>query len=177
MFRSLFIMFVVFMGHLHPALAQDWQPIYNKDGIEVSKKVLEDSNLMPFRGEGDVDVHIGLLVGVLKTSGLGPEWVDLQVESKELERHSDESAILYNKYDLSWPVSDRDYVMQQTSTYDADKKVVTVTYQSIQDSRFPEDECCVRAEAVRTYWRFTKISDTKTRVEVEVYTDPKGNRE
>ena len=171
-FIWLTLTFLLFQSSL--AQAQEWRPIYTKDGIEVSKKVLEDSNLMPFRGEGDVDVHIGYLVKVLKTSGLGPEWVDLQVESRELERHSDESAILYNKYDLSWPVSDRDYVMKQTSTYDADKKVVTVTYQSIEDSRFPEDDCCVRAVAVRTFWRFTAISDTKTRIEVEVYTDPKG---
>ena len=155
--------------------ATDWKPIYEKDGIEVAKRSVPDSNLMPFRGEGTVDVHIGHLVGVLKTAGLGPEWVDLQVESKELERDSDESAILYNKYDLSWPVSDRDYVMRQTSTYDATKKIVTVTYESIEDARFPPDDCCVRAVAVRTFWKFTYVDAQKTLVEVEVYTDPKGS--
>ena len=46
------------------------------------KKVLPDSSLMPFRGEGIVDVHISKLVGVIKTAGLGPDWVDLQVESR-----------------------------------------------------------------------------------------------
>lgn len=153
----------------------DWRPIYIKKGIQVSKRSVPDSNLMAFRGEGDVDVNIGLLVGVIKTSGLGPEWVDLQVESKELVRDSDESAILYNKYDLSWPVSDRDYVMRQTTTYDTEKKVVTVTYSSIEDERFPEDKCCVRAVAVRTFWRFAALEGDRTHVEVEVYTDPKGS--
>ena len=168
----LFFLFIVCFSTI--AQAQDWKPIYEKDGIAVAKKVLPDSNLMPFRGEGVVDVHIGRLVKVIKTSGLGPEWVDLQVESKELVRDSDESAILYNKYDLSWPVSDRDYVMRQKTTYDADAKVVTVTYESIEDDRFPADDCCVRAVAVRTYWKFTYVSPTQTRIEVEVYTDPKG---
>jgi len=167
--------FALFTSNAYASDSPDWQAIYTKDGIDVAKKVLPDSNLMPFRGEGDVDVNIGLLVGVIKTAGLGPEWVDLQVESRELHRDSDESAIIYNKYDLSWPVSDRDYVMRQTSTYDAEKKVVTVTYESVEDSRFPEDDCCVRAVAVRTYWRFTQVSDVKTHVEVEVYTDPKGS--
>lgn len=157
------------------AFAEDWQPIYVKDGIAVAKKVLPDSNLMPFRGEGVVDVHISKLVGVIKTAGLGPDWVDLQVESKELHRDSDEAAIIYNKYDLSWPVSDRDYLMQQRTTYDADAKVVTVTYESIEDPRWPADDCCVRAVAVRTFWKFIHVSATQTKIEVEVYTDPKGS--
>ena len=156
------------------AYGQDWKPVYEKDGIAVAKKVLPDSSLMPFRGEGIVDVHISKLVGVIKTAGLGPDWVDLQVESKELHRDSDEAAIIYNKYDLSWPVSDRDYLMQQRTTYDADNKVVTVTYESIEDPRWPPDDCCVRAVAVRTYWKFEYVSATQTKIEVEVYTDPKG---
>ena len=157
------------------AFAEEWQPIYVKDGIAVAKKVLPDSNLMPFRGEGVVDVHISKLVGVIKTAGLGPDWVDLQVESKELHRDSDEAAIIYNKYDLSWPVSDRDYLMQQRTTYDAEAKVVTVTYESIEDPRWPADDCCVRAVAVRTFWKFIHVNATQTKIEVEVYTDPKGS--
>jgi hypothetical protein len=179
LFRTFLAVFFTLLFTATPSLGKDkstdWRPIYEKKGIQVSKRSVADSNLMPFRGEGDVDVHIGHLVGVIKTSGVGPEWVDLQVESKELVRVSDESAILYNKYDLSWPVSDRDYVMQQTTTYDAEKKVVTVTYESIVDERFPEDDCCVRAVAVRTFWRFTALEGDKTHVEVEVYTDPKGS--
>jgi hypothetical protein len=168
----LFMLFILCVATA--AQAQDWKPIYEKDGIAVAKKSLPDSNLMPFRGEGLVDVHIGRLVKVIKTPGLGPEWVDLQVESKELVRDGDESAIIYNKYDLSWPVSDRDYVMRQNTTYDATTKVVTVTYESIEDERFPADDCCVRAVAVRTFWKFTYVSETQTHIEVEVYTDPKG---
>jgi hypothetical protein len=96
------------------------------------------------------------------------------VESKELVRDSDELGIIYNKYDLSWPVSDRDYVMRQNTTYDATAKVVTVTYESTEDERFPADDCCVRAVAVRTFWKFTYVSETQTHIEVEVYMDFKG---
>ncbi len=168
-------LFIAILLALSPlANGQDWKPVYEKDGIAVAKKVLPESSLMPFRGEGVVDIHISKLVGVIKTAGLGPDWVDLQVESKELHRDSDEAAIIYNKYDLSWPVSDRDYLMQQRTTYDADKKVVTVTYESIEDDRWPPDDCCVRAVAVRTFWKFIYVGPTETKIEVEVYTDPKG---
>jgi hypothetical protein len=163
-----------FSSNITVAAAQSWEPIYTKDGISVAKKVLPDSNLMPFKGEGDVDVAIGRLVSVIKKTELGPEWVDLQVVSTVLDSKGDEFALLYQKYDLSWPVSDRDYVLRQTTTYDADKKVVTVTYESTTDPKRPVDDCCVRAVAVRTFWRFTALSPTKTHVEVEVFTDPKG---
>jgi len=172
---NLHLLLVTLLLALSPlAHSSDWKPVYEKDGIAVAKKVLPDSNLMPFRGEGVVDVHISKLVGVIKTAGLGPDWVDLQVKSEERHRESDEAAIIYNKYDLSWPVSDRDYLMQQRTTYDADKKVVTVTYESIEDPRWPADDCCVRAVAVRTFWKFVYVSPTQTKIEVEVYTDPKG---
>lgn len=174
MYRLFALIIALGTGAFNTSAAQDWEQIYEKDGIAVAKKELADSNLMPFRGEGEVDVNIGLLVQVIKTPELGPEWVDLQVESKALVKDSDESAIIYNKYDLSWPVSDRDYVMRQKTTYDEAAKVVTVTYESIEDARYPEDDCCVRAVAVRTFWKFTYVSETKTRIDVEVYTDPKG---
>ena len=38
----------------------------------------------------------------------------------------------------------------------------------------PPDDCCVRAQALRTYWRLTAKPDGGTHVEVEVLTDPKG---
>ena len=39
----------------------------------------------------------------------------------------------------------------------------------------PESDCCVRAIAHKTYWRFTKVNEGQTLVEVEAYTDPMGH--
>jgi hypothetical protein len=157
------------------ASAGEWETIYTKKDIEVARKEIEDSPLMAFRGEGVVDVHISLLVSVLKDSKLGPEWVDLQSESSTIESISEDDRVIYNRYDLTWPVSDRDYVMRQITTYDEVSKVITVGYESTEHADRPENDCCVRAQAIRTFWRFQALPEGKTKVEVEVLTDPKGS--
>jgi len=38
----------------------------------------------------------------------------------------------------------------------------------------PEQDCCVRANAYRTYWRLEALPGGRTKAEVEVFTDPMG---
>lgn len=157
-----------------PALAGGWASIDNTDGIETFKKEIEGSNMMAFRGEAETDVPLSSMVSVLLDPAKGTEWVDMLVGSEAVRRDGPHQILLYNHYDLSWPISDRDYVMNRVANFDPANKVVTVTYSSVVDPLKPEQDCCVRATAHRTYWRFTTLESGRTRVEVEVHTDPKG---
>jgi hypothetical protein len=151
-----------------------WASIDNSDGIETFRKEVEGSNMMAFRGEGETDVHISLLASVLLDPSKGTEWVDMLVGSELVRRDGPNHILLYNHYDLSWPISDRDYVMDRVARFDPEAKVVTVTYSSVVDPLKPEQDCCVRATAHRTFWRFTTLPSGRTKVEVEVHTDPQG---
>jgi len=66
-------------------------------------------------------------------------------------------------------------VLHRRIEIDRGHQVVTATYRSIEDPARPEQECCVRAQANRTFWRFTRLAPERTRVEVEVLTDPRGS--
>jgi len=157
-----------------PALAGEWKVIDESDGIVTSRKEVEGSSMLAFRGESDTDLHVSRLLQVLLDPTKGPEWVDMQTTSREVERVSDTESVLYQVYDLSWPISDRDYVMRRVVELDAERKVATVTYNSVVRADTPPDDCCVRAQALRTYWRLTARPDGGTHIEVEVHTDPKG---
>lgn len=156
------------------AWADEWEVIDESDGIITSRKEVSGSSMLAFRGESDTDVHISRLLAVLLDANKGPEWVDLQTVSREVERISGEETVLYQVYDLSWPISDRDYLLRRITHFDAASKVATVTYNSVERADTPPDDCCVRAQALRTYWRLTAKPDGGTHVEVEVLTDPKG---
>ena len=53
--------------------------------------------------------------------------------------------------------------------------MLTAYIQSVEDQTKPVDDCCVRAQAYGTYYRFEAIpGENKTKVEVEVHTNPKG---
>ena len=156
-----------------PAAAEDWETVSDKDGVAVSRMEMPDSDLLAFRGIGTVEVPLARLVGVLLDTKVGPDWVDLLLKSAHV-RGDQSSAVIYNHYDLSWPVSDRDYVLTRELTIDSVGKVVTASYVSVEDPARPVSDCCVRAVAYRTFWRFTSHDSDKTEVEVEVFTDPKG---
>jgi hypothetical protein len=65
--------------------------------------------------------------------------------------------------------------MHESMGYDASAKVFTIDYQSVEDAALPPKKDFVRAVALQTYWRLEKVSDTRTKIEVEVHTDPKGS--
>lgn len=157
------------------ASAYDWVFGSDRDGVLVERAVDPDSKLMLFRGKGESPIHISLLTGVLLETGRGPEWVDLQVISRVTEKRSALTKEIYQRYDLPWPISDRDYTMVVDASFDESKKQVTVTFQSFDNADVPPDACCVRATSERTFWRFTALPNGRTRVEVEVKTDPKGS--
>ncbi len=50
----------------------------------------------------------------------------------------------------------------------------TLEFESIEDSLLPRQDCCVRAQAYRTYWRLQALGGDRSFVEFEVLTDPAG---
>lgn len=157
------------------AAGDDWELVDDADGVRVWRRELSDSPVLAFRGSGEVPVPIGRLVGLLADSSRSTEWVDLLAESRRLRESDALESVLYNRYDLTWPVQDRDYVLRRVLSIDPQARVVTAAYRSTEDSAAPIQDCCVRAETNPTSWRFTRLGPSRTRVEVEVFTDPKGS--
>ncbi len=153
---------------------EGWTYVDTKDGIEVSQKTFSDSPLFAFRGEAVVDVHTAVLLELLLDDPKGAEWVDLMNFSKRLKSVNSNTHILHQSYDLPWPIQDRDYLLYQEVKYSDKTKTVTIEFHSIEDPILPEQECCIRAYATRTYWQFVAQPDGSTQVVVEVLTNPKG---
>ena len=88
---------------------------------------------------------------------------------------SDLDRVYWIRFELPFPLSDRDYLLRATGDIDADKKVFVANIRSVNHPDRGVNDCCVRAEAYRTYYRFQAIpGQNKTKIEVEVHTDPKG---
>lgn len=152
-----------------------WELVDDADGVRVWRREVSDSSVLAFRGAGEVEVSIARLVSVLVDSSRSTEWVDLLAESRRLRQDGALESILYNRYDLAWPVQDRDYVLHRQLAIEPHARRVTATYRSVDDPAWPPRACCIRAETDPTFWRFTQLGPSRTFVEVEVFTDPKGS--
>jgi hypothetical protein len=152
--------------------AKGWEKVGKDRGVNVMRKQVKGSPLMAFRGEVVEEISLDMLIATFTDPTQRKYWVD-KYHSHKTFKKTPIMEKYWIRFDLPVIVSDRDYVLESKATIDKEKGIIEVNIKSIINKKFPVD-CCVRAEAKRTYYRFTALSRTKTRLEVEVHTDPKG---
>jgi hypothetical protein len=154
-------------------IAQDWEAVYEKDGVAVSKKEVEDTNLVSFKGDTVYQQPVGMVLGVLLDNDHRVEWVDRLVNNYILESKNEFDYVLYQAFELPAIFSDRDYVYHGLATRDETTGTVTLHMQSMEHPKAPET-VGVRAELINSRYILTPLENGDTRVEVEILTDPKG---
>ncbi len=176
---SVFTLSLIFFLDLSTVHADEWEVIDESDGVRVSRMEVSGSPMMAFRGEMVADLHISRIMAVFLDADERENWVDRYHSHGTLERverpEDDEMWELYwMRFSLPPGISDRDYVLRTDLEVDVDGKVVTARIRSVEDRRRPENNCCVRA-VTQTYYRFTAVpGQNRTRLVVEVHTDPRG---
>ncbi|RDV37276.1 hypothetical protein DV096_14955 [Bradymonadaceae bacterium TMQ3] len=159
-----------------PATAQqggNWEALGDSDGVAISRMQVEGSSVFAFRGEIVADVHIGKILTVFADGDQRRHWVDRYDEHGTLDR-GELSERYWIRFGLPFPIKDRDYVLQTNGRLNQDDQVFIATIESVDDARRPENDCCVRAMTYSTYYRFEALEGERTRMIVEVHTDPKG---
>lgn len=149
-----------------------WEKIGTFDQVKVSRKTVEGSPLFAFRGVTEANIPLDILIATFTDPTQRRHWVDRYKKHTTIKK-TELSETYWIHFKLPPLVSDRDYVLKSDAEIDKDKGIIKVKIVSVKDSKFPP-KCCVRAEVKGTYYKFTALSATKTKLEVEVHTDPKG---
>ena len=129
-----------------------------------------------FRGVALADVHISRIMGTFSDASLAPRWITMlktMVENRSRDMGPD---IVYQLYNLPWPVQDRDLVLQRSWVFDAKSKHIEVLYTSTRDQNHPEINGVIRAYTPHTQWKFTQNikNNMQTIIELESVLDSKG---
>lgn len=158
-----------------PAAAAGWENVGTKQGVRVSRMAVEGSSKFAFRGEYVANVHIGRVAQVFADPGSRRHWVDRWAADKELDSKGPFDRTYWIRFGLPFPVSDRDYVLHTRGELDAGKRVIVARIKSVNHPAKGEDSCCVRGNVTTTYYKFEAIPGAeRTKLTVEVHTDPKG---
>ena len=173
--RSLYVLVASLLFWSTASLAGKftWEEIDKGEGISVYRTVGQNSGIYGFRGETIISDSIGRIYDVLADRKRRKEWVDRLQSNSELEVVSPEERIIYQVFGLPWPISDRDYVYRAKSTRDSSNRV-TVTLNSVTHPKAPPS-VGVRAHLHLSKYVLTPLGQGKTKVEVEIHTDPKGS--
>lgn len=154
------------------AHADEWEDMGVQDGVRVSRMQVEGSSVMAFRGEIVTETHIANIAQVFLDPTLRGTWVDRYHSHGTMER-TDRHELYWIRFALPVGISDRDYLLRADLEVDESRKDFIARVNSVEDGRHGEQRCCVRAET-ETFYHFRALPNGRTRMIVEVHTDPKG---
>lgn len=154
--------------------APDWQLIDTTEGIQIYKKVIEGSPIVAFRGEAIIEAPIGKVVHVLVDNKHRKDWVDRLVTTTVLEKPGLYEQTMYQEFDAPWPVSNRDLVFRGKIKRDEETGMVSIRFKSVDDVPNAPKTTGVRGHLESGIYELTPIDKNKTRLNVELISDPKG---
>jgi hypothetical protein len=156
--------------------ASDWELAKKTDdGITVFRREVPGTDIVAFKGEGDIQASIEQVATVIFDTTRAKEWV-MDLESSKLVRWLSPSE--YVEYDhVGTPVvmKDRDFVSKVVMESDPKAKSFKFSYKSMEDPTLPATSY-IRGDLMNTTFVLTALdNDTKTRVVGDILCDPKGS--
>jgi hypothetical protein len=153
--------------------AADWELISDSDGIAVYRKNLEGVATISLRGETLLDATVLEVFEIMKDNEAAHEWMPLVAEKRELGPAGNSSRLEYTHINMPWPLTDRYFINIGTAEH-LPGGAMKLSVQSVE-SPAHRDESKVLGELKYSEFLLTPEADgAKTRIALEVNTDPKG---
>ncbi len=154
------------------AAAPAWESVEDQGGIEVLRRDVPDSPIVAFKGVMVMEAPLDKLLWVLVDNEHKTEWVDMCSESRVVERVNAHEFVVYQRFSLPWYLTDRDYVYRGRAVREP-SGAVRLNLASVEHADAPET-VGIRGRLVGSCYVLTPLTPNRTRVEVEIQTDPCG---
>ncbi len=155
-----------------PAFSSPWSFLYQQDDI----KVYTDNESPPtFKAEGAFAANMLELLAVLSDVPRRPEWVKGLVSARVVDGDPEEKVLIYSLYDLPWPASDRDSLIESVITKDVSNREIKITFKAVEDSRVKPILGVTRVPVADGVIVLKKLSSESVYVSYEVKTDSGGD--
>lgn len=151
---------------------RNWEFQTEKNGISVYKAFMPGTKIAGARGEAIIKSPMNRILFVLSDVENAGQWIDRLTVSKVLERNGLLETVVYQEFSLPWPISDRNFVFRGKAHKEDDGRVV-IELKS-EDNKLAPPSKGVRGELIESKYVLTPISETETKLEVEIFADPKG---
>lgn len=155
-----------------------WEEISHKEDIKVyvPQNYFHGSGLLPIRFEAKLNFEISKVLTVLADNKRKTEWIPRGKVVKMLEKKSEKDFTVYYKYNLPWPIQDRDFIIRNIGRIHPDSNVVSVDLISVDHPDDPnkKDADAVRGKTIDGYTIIKSLNDNETFVEMALLTDFEG---
>ena len=117
-FSLLAFLLVVTVSAYNPLIAEEekWHLAYETDGVNIYKRVAEESKFLEFKATGNLRGTMSEYVSVILDTDEHPDWAPRCLETRNIDKINDKELIIYAVYAGVWPTSDRDYAARVSVT-------------------------------------------------------------
>ena len=176
--RPLFILLTLafsLVSAVNVQAAPKWEVVFEDDGILVESSLTPGKSLPTFRATGVLKHNLYELLAVLDDVPRHLEWMVRMSVSDTVEKLSDFDRVIYNRFDVPWPASDRDSVMQVLADFDRVNHYVKLKFVRVKHGSCPEVDGVVRIPELTSEAVLKALSPTQTRVSYLLDIDPGGS--
>ena len=169
--RALFLALLVVAG---PLWAEDWKTTHQgqeRGDIFTYAREVDNSPVKAFKGVVELKASATSILAVITAVDTFPEWI---FQSQGAERLSmEEKERIHMRFNGIWPVADRDVVLANTLTQQADGEIHlhSENAEGVKDKQ----PGFVRIPALDNQFVITPLTDGWVRVKFETFVDPGGN--
>lgn len=158
-----------------PALAEEaaWQKISDKDGIVVFARNLDGVPTISLRGEAVIDAPVQAVFDTMKDNSRAHEWMPMVAEKRDLQALGENQRLEYTHIKMPWPLTDRYFVNTGTVEKLGDG-ALKVFVKSAENPTYKEDDKVLGVLKYSEFLLTPEAGGAKTRIKLEVNTDPKG---
>ncbi len=156
--------------------AGEWEFVHEKKGVRVSRKKVEGSPVIAFRGEGEIAASIDRVAAVVFDLALAREWMQNLAESRIVRWIDEDTYIQYDR--VATPpiiMKDRDFVSKVNVKVDPALKTIDFRFHAFDEPGLADSKN-IRGELIHTTFSLSPSADKKsTHLRGEIHADPKGS--
>jgi len=160
--------------HASEISTQPWQKLSEEDGISIFYREDTIPGKHWIRGVVTDSVRIDVVGQVLLDVASYPKWMEQLRESRIVQAQSPSDYILYNYYDLPWPLWDRDIYVHVVIQRDTVHHIVTANIDKYDSPKFPPIPKVIRVPAMQGSLKLESLSPQVTRGEFTELLDMGG---
>jgi len=153
--------------------SQGWDMVSNENNVTVYTRNVAEHDINEVKAETKLKATVSQLVALFMDVEKCGLWAENCKSAKIMKRKSDNEFTLYRMMENPWPFSNRDYLLQVTLDTSVETGTVLISYEILKGD-MAKNECCIRSNIVKGYWKFTPASDGFTEVINQFHEDPAG---
>jgi hypothetical protein len=167
------VIWLLILSTALPTHADEWQAVFDGDGVFVEQRNYDNSPLMELRGRTRLKASLNAVMALLKDADYNRHWVFRSGGARILQASGYAQAYVHGVVDAPWPMQDRDTVVRFDYAQHLLTRIITITI-SNHPEFIPHQAGLVRVPDFGGFWQLSPLEGGYVDVIYQVHGNPGG---